>query len=604
MSKTSTIKEKKILVTGGLGFIGFNTVCHFAKENRVCVVDDASRLGVEGNIKALQKLNVGFTRADISDFKALREVFYLFDPDIVIHLAAQVAVTLSITNPVRDFRSNLLGSFNLAELSRHSQKKPTILYASTNKVYGCIGDEEIELRNGSYATKDASGFSEERPIAFETPYGCSKGAAEQYFIDYCKTYDVPSVVFRQSCIYGPHQYGMEDQGWVAWFVICALFDQPLSIFGDGKQVRDVLYVDDLIRLYELSLIHIHKIKGQVFNVGGGPANTLSLNGLVQLLEQKVDKKINISYNSWRLGDQKVYISNVQKAQQLLNWTPSVSPAEGVQKLLDWANNNREQIARVSQMQREYKKQREVSIVIPAKDEEANIGMVLDEVDLFMQTSPYTYEVILINDRSKDKTVEIASDYSFVKIINNKNNPGKGGALRSGFDVATGKYIVMMDADYSHDASDLPALIEEVRRHQGLVVGSRITGGSEEFSRVRAFGNIVLTWLFGFFHGRYLSDALNGYKVFHRDVYRRFEYTADTYEIEIELLANTLRLKRLVTEIPSHERARLGGKVKSSVVRHGMCFAWRIILESFRRPREKDQKEGSEQDYCWIDPAVL
>ncbi len=589
------IKGKKILVTGGLGFIGFNAVGHFAKNNQVHVIDDASRIGVEENIKALKDMNVAFTKVDISDFKALREIFYIFDPDIIIHMAAQVAVTLSITNPVRDFRSNLLGSFNLAELSRHSRKKPIILYASTNKVYGCIDDGEIELRQDRYAIKGSPGFSEERSIAFETPYGCSKGAAEQYFIDYCRTYHVPTVIFRQSCIYGPHQYGMEDQGWVVWFVICALLGRPLSIFGDGKQVRDVLYIDDLVRLYELALQKIDKVKGEVFNVGGGPANTLSLNELVKLLEDTTKQKMKIAYDVWRLGDQKVYISDIEKAKRLLNWVPAVDPARGVEKLLDWVRNNREHIAAVNALQEEHKKQKEVSIVIPAKNEEANIGMVLDEVELFMQTSPYTYEVILVNDRSSDKTAEIASRYPFVKVINNKNNPGKGAALRSGFDIATGKYIVMMDADYSHDASDLPALIEEVKRHHGLVVASRITGGSAEYTRVRAFGNIVLTWLFGFFHGRYLSDALNGYKVFHRDVYNSFEYTSDAYEIEIELLANTLRLKRSITEIPSHERARLGGKAKSSVVRHGTRFALRIILESFRRPQEKIARKVADKN---------
>jgi|GEM_PF-335344 len=591
MANASLVKGKKILVTGGLGFIGFNAVCHFVQNNQVYVIDDGSRIGVERNIKVLQKLNVGFSKIDISDFKALREIFYTFNPDVVIHMAAQVAVTLSITNPVRDFRSNLLGSFNLAELARHSKTKPIILYASTNKVYGCTGDEEIVLKNDRYLIKNASGFSEERPVAFETPYGCSKGAAEQYFVDYWQTYNVPTVIFRQSCIYGPHQYGMEDQGWLVWFVICALLDRPLTIFGDGKQVRDVLYIDDLIDLYELALAKIDLVKGEIFNIGGGPANTLSLNELVRLLEEKTKKHLKVSYEAWRLGDQKVYISDIRKAERLLGWVPKVGSQEGVEKLMDWVMANRTHIAGVNEQQEQIKKQKEVSIVIPARNEEKNIGTVLDEVELFMANSPYSYEVIVVDDRSTDKTAEVARKYPFVQVIDNKYNSGKGSALRFGFEVATGKYLVMMDADYSHDASDLSAMIEEVKRHRGLVIASRITGGSEEYTRVRAFGNIVLTWLFGLLHGRYLSDALNGYKAFHRDIYDQFEYTSKAYEIEIELLANALRLKRPITEIPSRERSRLSGKAKSSIIRHGTRFAWRIILESFRHPTEKPFKRG-------------
>lgn len=580
------LKDKKILITGGLGFIGFNAACYFAKNNRVCVVDDCSRIGVENNIELLDKFNIEFHHVDIARFRELKDVYFSFQPDVILHMAAQVAVTLSIENPYRDFRTNLQGSFNLLELARTASRKPIFLYASTNKVYGGSIDE-FALKGGRYvSTRYPNGYSEESQLSFETPYGCSKGAADQYVIDYFKTYDIPSVVFRQSCIYGPHQYGMEDQGWVAWFAICSVFNNPLTIFGDGCQVRDVLYVDDLIELYEQSILNIDSVKGHAFNVGGGPAFTLSLNELVRMLEEKRGGSLDISYADWRLGDQKVYISDIRKVEALLGWKSKTSPVEGIKKLLEWIVSERARIRRVWEKQKNLKNQFGVSVVIPARNEEACLPAVLSEISLYLQSSSDNMEVIVVNDRSTDRTVEIAKQYPFVKAIDNKYGPGKGAALRSGFDAAKGTYIAMMDADFSHDIADLRYMFDEVKRHKGLVIGSRLIGGSEEYTRVRAFGNVILTWLFGFVHGRYLSDALNGFKVFHRDVYTQFQYTAQAYEIEIELLVNTLRLKRQISEVPSRERARMGGRVKSSIVRHGTLFMLRIFWEALRKPQER------------------
>ncbi len=224
----------------------------------------------------------------------------------------------------------------------------------------------------------------------------------------------------------------------------------------------------------------------------------------------------------------------------------------------------------------------LSIVIPAKNEEKSLPMVLAEVQAALKLLPSACEVIVVDDHSTDNTQAVVKGFSFARLVTNQNRSGKGTALRAGFEAAKGEYIAMMDADFSHNALDLPALLAKVSEHKGLVVGSRILGGSEEYTRVRAFGNSVLTWFFGCVHGRYLSDALNGLKVFHRDVYRKFIYTADEFEIEIELLANTLRLCRPITEYPSHERSRAGGKLKSLVVKHGTLFMTRIIYEKFRK----------------------
>ena len=577
------IKNQKILITGGLGFIGFNTADYFSTNNKVCVIDNCSRSGTEYNIDKLKELNVGFHNLDVSRFKELREVFYSFQPDIVIHQAAQVAVTLSINNPVQDFNSNVLGSFNILELVRTFSKKTIILYASTNKVYGDNFQKSV-LKSDRYAVDNEFGIAEDEKLSFQTPYGCSKGAADQYFIDYARTYNIPTVVFRQSCIYGPHQYGIEDQGWVAWFAICSIFSKPITIFGDGRQVRDILYVDDLIQAYEKAFINIDLVKGEVFNIGGGPSNSVSIHEVLSILKEKAGKSMDISYSDWRKSDQKVYVSDVRKAERLLDWSPIICPNDGISKMLDWIQTEGEHMLSVLNMHHDNKKRYDVSIIIPARNEEECLALVLDELELNMQSSMYRYEVIVVDDHSTDRTSDIAKQYSFVKLIKNKYKPGKGGTLRSGFDVSEGNYIAMMDADFSHDSFDLERMVDEVIRKNGLVVASRITGGSEEYTRVRAFGNVFLTWFFGFLHGRYLSDVLNGFKIFHRDVYFNFEYNSSGFEIEIELLVNTLRLKREINEYPSRERKRFGGKMKSSVIMHGPRFFWKIFLEYFKKPR--------------------
>lgn len=579
------IQGKKILVTGGLGFIGYNTVKRFSTGNEICVIDDCSRRGVAHNIDGLKRMGASFHQINIARKDRVRELYYSFQPDIVFHLAAQVAVTSSIVHPFRDFETNVAGSINLLELARAASTKPMMVYASSNKVYGGA-EEAVMLEGGRYRIIDKSGYSEDEQLSFETPYGCSKGAADQYFIDYARTYHIPTVVFRQSCIYGPHQYGMEDQGWVAWFAICSVLKRPVTIFGDGNQVRDVLYIDDLMDLYEKAVTRLPSISGEVFNIGGGPDNTLSLNELVKLLNGNSSPPLEVRHSEWRKCDQKIFVSDIKRARDRLGWQPKTSPRNGIRKLLDWIVQEKESIGEIRRVVENTENKPDVTIIIPARNEEACLPSVLDELGLLLDNDEHHIEVIVVDDRSTDDTSQIAGKYPFVKVVPNRYPSGKGGTLRSGFDLARGELIAMMDADYSHRPFDLPNLLEEAFRTRGLVVASRITGGSEEYTRVRAFGNVFLTWFFGFLHGRYLSDILNGFKVFHRDVYQNFHYTANGFEIEIELVVNALRLKRPVTEIPSRERPRLGGKMKSSVIRHGPRFFWQIFLEHFRKPRWK------------------
>jgi CDP-paratose 2-epimerase len=248
--------------------------------------------------------------------------------------------TTSVADPRTDFEINALGTFNLLEAVRLSGQRPAFLFASTNKVYGGMEDVPVVERDGAYDYESLPfGVDESRQLDFHSPYGCSKGAADQYVLDYARIYGLPTVVFRQSCIYGTRQFGVEDQGWVAWFVIAAVTGRPITIYGDGKQVRDVLFVEDLLDLYEAAIERIDEVKGNAYNVGGGPGNRMSLLQLVAKLERMLGREIPLSFSDWRPGDQRVFVADIRKAKQDLGWTPKVSPDEGVRKLLDWVVEN-------------------------------------------------------------------------------------------------------------------------------------------------------------------------------------------------------------------------------------------------------------------------
>jgi CDP-paratose 2-epimerase len=252
-------------------------------------------------------------------------------------MAAQVAVTTSVTDPRTDFEVNALGTFNLLEAARHAGDNPIVVFASTNKVYGGMEDVAIVEQPTRYAYRDLPlGVPETRPLDFNSPYGCSKGAADQYTRDYARIYGLRSVVFRQSCIFGPHQMGVEDQGWVAWFVIAALTGQPITIYGDGKQVRDVLHVDDLIDAYLAAVERIDVTAGQVYNMGGGPDLTMSVWAeFGPMLEKLLGRRIEVGYGDWRPGDQRVYISDIRKAKQELGWAPKIGVHDGLAQLIEW-----------------------------------------------------------------------------------------------------------------------------------------------------------------------------------------------------------------------------------------------------------------------------
>jgi CDP-paratose 2-epimerase len=344
MSQQEFRMSKNYFITGGAGFIGSNYVHRLLERGaKVTIYDNLSRAGAACNLAWLQeKFGEKAFRLVVGD---VREAALLTtsarEADVIIHLAAQVAVTTSVTEPRPDFEINALGTFNAVEAARLSERNPILLYASTNKVYG--GMEEVEVVEEATRWRYADlplGCPETQPLDFHSPYGCSKGTGDQYVRDYARIYDLPTVVMRQSCIYGPRQFGVEDQGWVAWMIIAAVTGKQITIYGDGKQIRDVLHVDDLLNAYDAAIARIDAVKGQVYNLGGGPENTMSIwTEFGPLLEKLLGKPIPVARGDWRPGDQKVFVADIRKAERELGWKPKTGVEEGVKRLFEWVKEN-------------------------------------------------------------------------------------------------------------------------------------------------------------------------------------------------------------------------------------------------------------------------
>jgi len=335
-----------ILITGGCGFVGTNLADYFLKKgNQVVLFDNLSRKGVDKNLewlRTIHKKELKFVKGDVRNFDQV--LSNVKDIDIIFHCSAQVAVTNSVNDPREDFDINALGTFNILEASRNSNTDPIIIYTSTNKVYGnnvnSIPITEKETRYEFADPKFNNGIPENFPTDANehTPYGCSKYAGDLYIRDYHKIFGLKTIAFRMSCIYGTRQFGNEDQGWVAHFIISSFLNRPLIIFGDGKQVRDILFIDDLVKAFELTCQNIKKTKGKAYNIGGGPENTISLLELLKNL-QELGLNPKYTFDKWRPGDQKVYISDIRKTNEF-KWKPKISPEEGLRKLFTWIKENK------------------------------------------------------------------------------------------------------------------------------------------------------------------------------------------------------------------------------------------------------------------------
>jgi CDP-paratose 2-epimerase len=356
--------ERPTLITGGAGFIGCNVANRLLdRGGRVILYDNLSRAGVRRNVSWLRETyaaRVELVAGDVRDAELLRAT--VERAGRVFHFAAQVAVTTSLVDPVDDFSVNARGTLNLLEAIRATAHRPPLLFTSTNKVYGGLEDVQLSRDVTRYVPQTpeiaAAGIGETRPLDFHSPYGCSKGTADQYVRDYARSYGLETIVFRMSCIYGPHQFGTEDQGWVAHFLIRASEGQPIVLYGDGRQVRDILFVDDLVDAMLLAHANIDRLSGQAFNIGGGASNTISLIELLDVIADLQGTRPDIAFEDWRTGDQRYYVSDTAKFRGETGWSAAVSPRTGIRRLYEWLMESRP--AHVSERTRQ-------KVTVPAVD---------------------------------------------------------------------------------------------------------------------------------------------------------------------------------------------------------------------------------------------
>jgi len=338
--------DRPVLITGGAGFVGANLAHRLLSQGTsVLLFDNLARAGVERNLQWLRDTHGSRVEIEVADVRdraavtrAVRKARQVF------HFAAQVAVTTSLTGPVEDFEVNARGTLNVLEAARAQAEPPPVVFTSTNKVYGNCEDLALVQRGRRYEPVDASvrarGVGEARPLDFHSPYGCSKGAADQYVVDYAQSFGLRTAVFRMSCIYGPHQFGNEDQGWVAHFLIRAMEGRPIVIYGDGMQVRDVLFVEDLIDAFLLAQERIDEISGRAFNIGGGARNTVSLLELLDMIGDLHGARPTVRFADWRTGDQRYYVSDVRHFQLATGWAPRTGVREGLEQLYEWLDTTR------------------------------------------------------------------------------------------------------------------------------------------------------------------------------------------------------------------------------------------------------------------------
>ena len=338
-------EREPVLITGGAGFIGTNLADRLLRQGRrVRIYDSLARPGAEENLRWLMAQHRSRLQVEVADLRSTAQLRRaVADVGTVFHLAAQVAVTTSLVDPSDDFSVNALGTLTLLEALRGRGREGRVIFTSTNKVYGAINDIELEAVGRRYVPSSdvaRTGIGETRALQFHSPYGCSKGTADQYVLDYARSYGFQTAVFRMSCIYGPHQHGTEDQGWLAHFMIRAADGLPIMIYGDGRQVRDVLFVDDLIDAFLAAEQHLPQIAGEAFNIGGGPANTLSLLELIDRIAALNGRGPTLEFAEWRVGDQRWYISNHAKFTRMTGWQPRIAAEEGVRRLYAWLETTR------------------------------------------------------------------------------------------------------------------------------------------------------------------------------------------------------------------------------------------------------------------------
>jgi CDP-paratose 2-epimerase len=344
--------HRPVLVTGGAGFLGCHLADRLAREGwPVIVLDSLVRHGVRANLDWLLARHRERISVIIGDIREAQAAELVKRCGAVFHLAGQVAVTTSLAAPAEDLDVNMVGTLRLLEAARACEPKPAFLFASTNKVYGALANLRLKKRSDRYVPEDAElgahGIAEDWPLDFRTPYGCSKGAADQYVRDYARCFGLPTVAFRMSCVYGPRQCGTEDQGWVAHFARAALAGEPITLYGDGCQMRDLLYVEDAVEAYIRAFLDIDEVAGDVFNLGGGPANAVSLIELITHLEELTGRRLSLRYADWRAGDQRYFVSDSRRAMAKLALAKPTDWREGTRRLVQWLMRERHGAATAS-----------------------------------------------------------------------------------------------------------------------------------------------------------------------------------------------------------------------------------------------------------------
>jgi CDP-paratose 2-epimerase len=333
------------LITGGAGFVGTNLAARLLRDGReVLILDSLARAGVEENLRWLRDTYGSALSVEVGDVRDRALVrSAVARADAVFHFAAQVAVTTSLAEPMEDFEVNARGTLNVLEAIRKRPSPPPLVFTSTNKVYGALSDLAMRQTARRYEPGHdhiRTGIGEERALDFHSPYGCSKGAADQYVLDYARTFGLPTIVFRMSCIYGPHQFGTEDQGWVAHFLIQALRGRPITVYGDGRQVRDLLFVEDLVEALLLAMRRMPTESGRAFNIGGGPGNAVSLLELLDMIGEITGRLPQVRFDDWRPGDQKYYVSNTARFEKATGWRPRTGVRHGLERLAGWLGRER------------------------------------------------------------------------------------------------------------------------------------------------------------------------------------------------------------------------------------------------------------------------
>lgn len=543
------------------------------------IFDNLSRFGSEENLSWLSGLGkFKFVRGDISKNDEVEQLISAEKPDVIFHLAGQVAMTTSIQNPRKDFETNALGTFNLLDSVRKFSSNSVVIYSSTNKVYGGLEWLEYEEKEKRYEIKKFPvGLAESIPLSFTSPYGCSKGAADQYVIDFNRIFGLKTVVFRHSSMYGGRQFSTIDQGWVGWFCEQAIkttedtLSEPFTISGNGKQVRDVLHANDMVNLYFSAADKIENIKGEVFNIGGGPDNALSLLELFDILEQELNIKLNYKKIPPRESDQKIFIADINKAQKLIGWRPEIGARQGIKEMIKWISKKNEIMA-----------SKELSVIIPAYLEEENLRIILPRLGNALREISDNWEILVIDTMKAMDGARKVCEENGATYINRSGGNDYGDAIRTGIDRAESEYTIFMDADGSHDPEFVKNLYEN-KENQDIVIASRyVEGGNTDNSQWLILMSLTVNVLYSLVLNIKCKDISNSFKLYKTTDLKNFKLRCNNFDIVEEIMYKLKKTKGnlRIKELPFLFKKRMFGDTKRNLFLFVLSYFFTLIKLRF------------------------